>query len=311
MKKWKQATSILLGAAMAAGLTACGGGSAKETSAEAKQDATSAAAVEASSAEESASSEESVTIRLVHYMGEQTKRDALDEMLAVFKESHPNITVDIENVNSSSYIATYKNYIAAGEAPDIMFGKPQTMTEFVEAGYFKDIKDWECFENTLDVLKDECTLNGGVYGFPIDGQVKAVFYNKDMFEEYGLEVPTTRDEFFKVCDTFMEAGIYPMVHPYNFIHGVFHEMDAFFTSMAAATGNEQVWLKSQNGEANLVDNPIVADAFEMFSKMASYKDAGDSAVDQAQGIQNFAAGQRPMYINGGWLMGDVLAASPD
>ena len=50
MKKWKQATSILLGAAMAAGLTACGGGSAKETSAEAKQDATSAAAVEASSA---------------------------------------------------------------------------------------------------------------------------------------------------------------------------------------------------------------------------------------------------------------------
>lgn len=48
-----------------------------------------------------------------------------------------------------------------------------------------------------------------------------------MFEEYGLEVPTTRDEFFKVCDTFMEAGVYPMVHPYNFIHGVYHEMDAF------------------------------------------------------------------------------------
>ena len=134
MKKWKQAASILLGTAMVAGLTACGGGSQKETSAEAKQDATSAAEVEASSVEESASSEEPVTIRLVHYMGEQTKRDALDEMLALFKESHPNITVDIENVNSSSYIATYKNYIAAGEAPDIMFGKPQTMTEFVEAG---------------------------------------------------------------------------------------------------------------------------------------------------------------------------------
>lgn len=77
-----------------------------------------------------------------------------------------------------------------------------------------------------------------------------------------------------------------MVHPYNFIHGVYHEMDAFFTSMAAATGNEQVWLNSQNGEANLSDNPVVEDGFEMFSKMASYKDAGDSAVDQAQGIQN-------------------------
>ncbi len=53
------------------------------------------------------------------------------------------------------------------------------------------------------------------------------------------------------------------------------------------------------------------DAMDMFSKFASYKDPGDTAVDQTQGIQNFAAGQRPMYMNGGWLMGDVMAASPD
>ena len=49
---------------------------------------------------------------------------------------------------------------------------------------------------------------------------------------------------------------------------------------------------------------------EMFSKFASYKDAGDTAADQTQGIQNFAAGQRPMYMNGGWLMG-MIAAAPD
>lgn len=124
-------------------------------------------------------------------------------------------------------------------------------------------------------------------------------------------MPKTKDDFFKVCDTFMDKGIYPMIHPYNFIHGVFHELDSFFTSMAAGTGNENVWMDSQNGVKDLSGNPVVVEAMEMFSKFASYKDAGDTAVDQTQGIQNFAAGQRPMYMNGGWLMGDVIAAAPD
>lgn len=185
------------------------------------------------------------------------------------------------------------------------------MTEFVEGGYFMDLTGEECLKNLLPMLVEECTVNGGVYGFPIDAQVKACFYNKKMFEEAGVEVPQTKDDFFKVCDTFMEKGIYPFVHPYNFIHGVFHEMDSYFTSMAAATGNENVWMDSQKGVADLTGNEKVAEAIDMFSKLASYKDAGDTAVDQTQGIQNFAAGQRPMYINGGWLMGDVMAASPD
>lgn len=260
---------------------------------------------------ESGNEAETATIRLVHYMGEQTKRDALDTMLAAFREAHPEIQVDVEVVSSSSYIATYKNYIAAGEAPDIMFGKPQTMQEFVDGGYFMDLTGEDCMKNVLPMLIDECTVNGGIYGFPIDAQVKATFYNKKMFEEAGVKVPTTKDELFQVCDTFMDQGVYPFVHPYNFIHGVFHELDSYFTGMAAATGNENVWMDSQNGVKELSGNETVIEAMEMFSKFASYKDNGDTAVDQTQGIQNFAAGQRPMYINGGWLMGDVMAASPD
>ena len=72
--------------------------------------------------------EEEVTLRLVHYMGEQAKRDALDLLIAQFNEQYPNVHIDIETVSSSSYIASYKNYIAAGEAPDLFFGKPQNMT---------------------------------------------------------------------------------------------------------------------------------------------------------------------------------------
>lgn len=312
----KRMSALALAAAMVSlALAGCsGGGGANETTAavtEAQSDGAGETEAQKEEAGAAKAGGEEVTIRLVHYMGEQAKRDALDAMLTAFGESYPNIKVDVEVVASSSYIATYKNYIAAGEAPDIMFGKPQNMTEFVEGGYFMDLTGEKCLENVLPMLADECTVNGGIYGFPIDAQVKACFYNKKMFADANVEVPQTKEEFFKVCDTFMDQGIYPFVHPYNFIHGVFHELDSFFTSMAASTGNENVWMDSQNGVQDLGGNQVVTDAMEMFSKFASYKDAGDTAVDQTQGIQNFAAGQRPMYMNGGWLMGDVIAANPE
>ena len=308
-KYFKRASALLLAGLLAATATGCSSGSKTETVGETTSQETKEAENKGETTK--AASGEEVTIRLVHYMGEQAKRDALDTMIAGFEAANPGIKVDVEVVASSSYIATYKNYIAAGEAPDIMFGKPQTMKEFVDGGYFMDLKDEDCMKNVLPMLADECTVDGGVYGFPIDAQVKATFYNKKMFKEAGLEAPKTKDEFFKVADTFNDKGIKPFVHPYNFIHGVFHELDSFFTSMAASTGNESVWRDSQEGKKELSDNATVKEAMEMFSKFASYKDAGDAAVDQTQGIQNFAAGQRPMYMNGGWLMGDVMAASPD
>lgn len=315
---WKKGMALGMATLMVSGsLAGCSGGSsATETTAAATTAAAAETKVgaETEAEAESAGSEaggEEVTIRVVHYMGEQAKRDAMDQILAAFHEEYPNIKVDIEIVSSASYIASYKNYIAAGEAPDIMFGKPQNMTEFIEAGYFMDLTGEKCLENVLPMLTEECTVNGGIYGFPIDTEVKGVFYNQKMFEDAGVEVPKTKDEFFAVCDTFMEQGTYPLVHAYNFIHGPFHELDSYFTSMATVNGQGSVWMDSQKGVSDLSGNEMVIEALEMFSKLASYKDAGDSAVDQVQGIQNWAAEQRPMYINGGWVMGDALAANPD
>lgn len=307
----KRVSALVLAGLMAASVVGCSAGKKEETTEAAAEQTTKAEEKETEGQTKQAAGGDAVTLRLVHYMGEQSKRDALDAMLEAFKAEYPSINVEVEVVASSSYIATYKNYIAAGEAPDIMFGKPQTIKEFVDGGYFMDLSGEECMENVLPMLKDECTVDGGVYGFPLDAQVKACFYNKKMFEEAGVEVPKTREELFKVADTFEEKGIKPFIHPYNFIHGVFHELDSFYTSMAAGTGNQTVWKDSQEGTKELSDNATVKDALEMFSKFASYKDPGDTAVDQTQGIQNFAAGQRPMYMNGGWLMGDVIAASPD
>jgi ABC-type glycerol-3-phosphate transport system substrate-binding protein len=249
-------------------------------------------------------------IRIIHYMGEQSKRDGLDAMIKEFQKTHPKVKFDVQPVSSAQYITVYKTRIAADDTPDLYFGKPKTLKEFAEGGYFMDISNAKCLKNVLDILKEECSINGKVYGLPIDAQVKGTFYNKALFNKYGVAAPKTRDEFFAISDKFAAKGIKPFVFPFNFIHGVFHYMDAYFKPMAVARGESNVWADSQAGRKELKSSPVVKEALKMFSKIVSYKDQGDIAVDQAQGIQNFAAGKRPMYTNGGWMMGDVLAANP-
>ena len=52
--------------------------------------------------------------------------------------------------------------------------------------------------------------SGDWYGVPNYGEFVGVYYNKAMFAEQGLEVPTTLDEFVKVMDAFKAKEITPL-----------------------------------------------------------------------------------------------------
>lgn len=246
-----------------------------------------------------------------HYNSEENLQSAMQKMIDVYNRDHPDVYVELQLIPSDQFITVYKTRISAGDAPDIMQGKPRNLTEFVEGGHFMDLTGAPFLENVFDLLLEECSVDGKVYSLPLDTQVKGTFYNKQMFADLGLEPPTTIDEFFAVCDAFQAEGILPITHSYNFVNGVFHELDAFFTAMAVETGNERVWVDSQSGAKELTGNAVVKEAFEIFSRLASYKDPGDAGIDQGQAVQDFAAGKRPMYTNGGWLIGDLVAANPD
>jgi raffinose/stachyose/melibiose transport system substrate-binding protein len=52
--------------------------------------------------------------------------------------------------------------------------------------------------------------SGSWYGIPNYGEYVMVYYNQDMFNEHGIDVPTTLDELEAAMDTFVEAGVTPL-----------------------------------------------------------------------------------------------------
>ncbi len=63
-------------------------------------------------------------------------------------------------------------------------------------------------ENFGDVAKSAWITDDGknVFCVPMASVIHGFFYNKDMFDKYGIQEPTTRDEFFAALETLKSNG---------------------------------------------------------------------------------------------------------
>ena len=60
-------------------------------------------------------------------------------------------------------------------------------------------------QNTLDTLE----VGGHIYGIPLPISATSIYYDKDLFQKNGWEVPTSVDDFITLCKTIQAKGITP------------------------------------------------------------------------------------------------------
>jgi multiple sugar transport system substrate-binding protein len=116
------------------------------------------------------------------------------------KTALPNVTVD-NFYGPGEYGPQREKYLLQAESgkPDVIEGLLEDMAAYVQAGLIEPLDDrfaaWDesgmFVESTLEPLR----INGKLYGIPYNTNARAMVYRKDIFEQYGLEVPKTWDEF--------------------------------------------------------------------------------------------------------------------
>ena len=107
--------------------------------------------------------------------------------------------------------------LATNDVPDITSQlQGYELASYVEAGYIKDISQEPYLEYIRDTELDTVTVDGGVYGIPMDTQAWGVFYNKKLFEQAGIEkIPETVSELKDCVDKLNAAGITPFAAGYG------------------------------------------------------------------------------------------------
>lgn len=164
-----------------------------------------------SSKTQSADSSEPVSVRWIQHQIEYA--DPLNKLVDKYMDEHPNVTINLE-VNGTNYWETLKSMLAANDVPDIfMTDGYNVMRSYTD--YLEDLSD----EGFVDVIKEEARqcvdLDGQVVGLPTGFQGNGMIYNKRIFEENNIEIPTTFSEFKSVCEELQSKGITPMINGYK------------------------------------------------------------------------------------------------
>jgi multiple sugar transport system substrate-binding protein len=123
-----------------------------------------------------------------------------EAQVEAFQKAYPNVTVKlVDTAGAADHNLKLQNAITAGSgAPDVAQLEYQSIPQFALPGSLVDLTDYG-FGDLKDLYTpgpwNAVAGTGPIYGLPQDSGPMALFYNKDVFDEYGLEVPTTWDEY--------------------------------------------------------------------------------------------------------------------
>ncbi|MGZ0712669.1 ABC transporter substrate-binding protein (plasmid) [Coraliomargarita sp. W4R53] len=105
-----------------------------------------------------------------------------------FEELHPEVTVDLKEYDSAEYDTLITADLAAGVGPDIITQKGVAyVSTYQEGGQLMDLSDVEMPEGINGTEAYE--IDGSTYGVPYRQDSFLLFYNKDLFDEAGVDYP--------------------------------------------------------------------------------------------------------------------------
>ena len=236
------------------------------------------------------------------------RKAIMTDILSKFEEQNPDIDVEFRGVPWDQAHQKLLTTISAGNPPDIQVAAEVWVPELGAMNGLIDLEpyfeDWEFSDEYLEITKEGMKIYADkALNIPYGYYVRTLFYRKDIFEEQGLEVPETFDEFLEVAKklTDKEEGVYGM--SLRGARGAFYPIPVWGFG---ALGTNQFF--DDDGNWNLA-KPEAIEGVEFYADL--YREHGvapEGAINWGfnELISNFNAGVTRMYINDQPTLNTVL-----
>jgi len=224
-----------------------------------------------------------------------------DKIIPAFEAAHPGIKINFTPSAPTEYNAVLNSKLDAGSAGDLITCRPfDASLALYEADHLAALDDMDAMDNFSDVAKSAWQTDDGSASFcvPMASVIHGFIYNKEAFEELGLEVPTTEDEFFAALEAIKEDGTYiPMAMGTN---DQWEAATMGYNNIGPNYWNGEEGRKALiEGEQKLTDEQWVA-PFETLAKWADYLGDGFEAQTYPDSQNLFTLGRAAIYPAGSW-----------
>ena len=296
-----QAKAIVAAAAsvvMLAGLGACGNGS--------NNSSNGTTVVSYSDVQAALKSDKDITLTMWAWSYE-----AMKPSVQAFEKKYPHIKIDFKSTGASAdHYTKVQNAIKAGKGlPDIVQLEYDALPQYAVQGALLNI-DGDGIDSNIGKLYNDAAWNNvhvgdGIYGIPQDQAPIAAWYRTDILEQYGIDIPTTWDEY-------EQAGIkLHQADPTKYIGFIDTASSRQFVQMLHAA-NAQPW--KVEGLKNItldVTNDKATEVAKFTQKLIDEGVLAPVATGTDEFNRAWADGKYASWIDGAWRGGLFASGNPE
>ena len=241
------------------------------------------------------------------------------EVTQKFMDNNPGVTIELTTEKNLEEVIS--PLMKAGEFPDFVYlatGRELALPEtLLKDDAILDITDVLSMEipgesvkvgdkivpGFTDTLVTNPYNDGKTYLAPMFYSPCGLWYDANLLEEKGWDVPTTWDEMWALGDKAKAEGISLFTYP---VAGYF---DAFIFGMLAQVGGSEFYNKAMSYEEGIWKTDEATQVFEIVAKLADYMEpstVGNANGDNFKKNQQLVLDNQAIFMpNGNWIIGEM------
>ena len=223
--------------------------------------------------------------------GSKSEIDILIPLLTKFEEQNPDIKVDFMHI-PQNYFQKIHLLFASRKAPDVIFVNNLYLPVYANAGVLEPltVEGAEYFPQALNAL----CWHGVLYAVPRDVSNLAIYYNKDIFDKYGVKYPDanwTFDDFLHTAQKLTRDGIFGIS---------FEEEALFFLPYLMSEGGG---ILSDDLSKEIIDTPQSQKGLNFYADLRKKHHVAPMKSESASATmaQMFLQEKLAMQLSGRWL----------
>ncbi|RED51596.1 ABC transporter substrate-binding protein [Aestuariispira insulae] len=224
-----------------------------------------------------------------------------EKIIPAFNKVHPDIKVTFAPTPPADYNAGLNAKLAGGTAGDLITCRPfDASLDLYNKGHLTDLGSLDGMDNFSDVAKSAWQTDDGKATFclPMASVIHGFIYNKEIFEEVGIDVPKTIPEFMDAVKKIKDETRYVPI-----AMGTADQWEA--ATMGYQNVGPNFW-KGEEGRKAVIDGKekLSDDAYvKTFEHLAQWKDymGNGYKAQKYPDTQNlFTLGRAAIYPAGSW-----------
>ena len=229
---------------------------------------------------------------------------SMENVVKMYQEQvNPNFSIDIQYIaDKPAYLQKIKTLVASNETPDMFnLDTDPYAIKLLDQGIVMDLNETMDKYGLKDVFLPAplgwgTAKDGRQIAMPIDFSIEVFWYNKRMFEEAGVTIPTTHSEFLDACEKLKNAGFTPIS-----VSGKDNWQILRYMLMVTYRYGENDFLYDLAQGKQKMDSEIGREAAAFVQELGTkYFQSGFASTDYTGASNYFTGGNAAIHYIGTW-----------